>query len=152
MTAAPDGILENINCGCKSGCSRRCCSCQKAEMKCTGLCSCCDCTNSPDQNTDVNDLWDDDDDLFFELDGDDTGQCSRSVFIWLIQYYHSDPQYLYYKHSYLSHGQIFRATSSMVMIGKPKCTLAKLQIYKKKSTSVGMKNQVESFLVVLDSD
>ena len=45
--AAPDEILEN--CGCKSGCSTRRCPCQKAELKCTGLCSCC--TNSPDQNT-----------------------------------------------------------------------------------------------------
>ena len=42
------------------------------EMKCTGLCSCCDCTNSPDQNTDEND-FSDDDGLLFELDGDDTG-------------------------------------------------------------------------------
>ena len=75
MPAAPDGILENVNCGCKSGCSTRRCACQKAELKCTGLCSCCDCTNSSDQNTDENDLSDDDDDdgLLFELDGDDTG-------------------------------------------------------------------------------
>ena len=46
----------------------------------------------------------------------------------------------------------------MVMVEKLKRTLAeelheapKQQIYKNKSTSVGTKNQVESFLVILDS-
>jgi hypothetical protein len=63
MLAAPDGILENVNCDCKPGCSTRCCACQKTELKCTGLCSCCDCTNSPDQNTDHAE----------RLDGDETG-------------------------------------------------------------------------------
>ena len=69
MPAAPDGILENVNCGCKSGCSTRRCACRKAELNCTGLCSCCDCTNAPE-----NSLSDDEDDdgLLFELDGDDT--------------------------------------------------------------------------------
>jgi hypothetical protein len=48
---------------------------QKAELKCIGLCSCCGCTNFPDQNTDENNVSDDDDEdgLLFELDGDDTG-------------------------------------------------------------------------------
>ena len=48
---------------------------RKAELKCTGLCSCCNCTNAPDQITDENDLSDDDDDdcLFMQLDDDDTG-------------------------------------------------------------------------------
>jgi hypothetical protein len=48
---------------------------------------------------------------------------------------------------------------SMVMVEKLKNTLveelrptlAHSQIYKKMSTSVGTKNQVESFLVILDS-
>jgi hypothetical protein len=42
---------------------------------CTGLCSCCECTNFPDQNTDENNLSDDDNDvgLLFELDGDNIG-------------------------------------------------------------------------------
>jgi hypothetical protein len=40
----------------------------------------------------------------------------------------------------------------MVMVEKLKLTLVpQQQIYKKKSTSVGMKNQVESFLVILNS-
>ena len=76
MAAAPDGILENVNCGCKSGCSTRRCACRKAELNCTGLCSCCECTNAPDQNADENDLSDDDDDddgLLFELESEHTG-------------------------------------------------------------------------------
>jgi hypothetical protein len=85
MPAASDGILETlINCGCKSGCSTtsyevgcsaRRCACQKADLKCTGLCSCCECTNFPDRNTDENNLSGDNNDggLLFELDGDDTG-------------------------------------------------------------------------------
>lgn len=32
------------------------------ELKCTGLFSCRDCTNSPGQNTEVNEIADDDDD------------------------------------------------------------------------------------------
>ena len=74
----------NVNCGCKSGCSTtsyevgcstRRCACQKADLKCTCLCSCCECTNFSDQNTDENNLSGDDNDggLLFELDGDDTG-------------------------------------------------------------------------------
>jgi hypothetical protein len=72
--AAPDGILENVNCGCKSGCSTRRCSCQKAELKCTGLCSCCTNLRPEYKNTDENDLsdYDDDDGLLFEFDGDAT--------------------------------------------------------------------------------
>ena len=69
MLLAPDGILENVNCGCKSGCSTRRCACRKAELKCTGLCSCCDCANASESS------WSDDDDddgLLFGLDGDDT--------------------------------------------------------------------------------
>ena len=95
MLAAPDGILEALTvvvsldvqqprtqgslCACwpwyEVGCSTRRCACQKAELKSTGLCSCCECTNFPDQNTDENNLSDDDNDggQLFELDGDDTG-------------------------------------------------------------------------------
>ena len=40
IPAAPDGILENVNCDCKSGCSTRCCACQKnrIEVYCLKLC------------------------------------------------------------------------------------------------------------------
>jgi hypothetical protein len=57
MPAAPDGILENVNCGCKSGCSTRRCACVKAELKCTGLCACRDCLNI---EGDGNEIADDD--------------------------------------------------------------------------------------------
>ena len=49
---------------------------EKTELNCTGLCSCCECTNAPDQNADENDLSDDDDDddgLLFELESEHTG-------------------------------------------------------------------------------
>ena len=32
LPAAPDGILENVNCGCKSGCSSRRCACKKGKI------------------------------------------------------------------------------------------------------------------------
>jgi hypothetical protein len=57
MPAAPNGILENVNCGCKSGCSTRRCACVKAELKCTGLCACRDCLNI---EGDGNEIADDD--------------------------------------------------------------------------------------------
>ena len=53
-----------------------------------------------------------------------------------------------------------RSAADQYLVGKLKRTLAEelkrilapqQQIYKKKSTSVGTKNQVESFLVILDS-
>ena len=65
MPAAPDGILENVNCGCKSGCSTRRCACVKAELKCTGLCACRDCLNI---EGDGNEVADDDDDDDFDDD------------------------------------------------------------------------------------
>jgi hypothetical protein len=44
------------------------------------------------------------------------------------------------------------ADQYLVMVEKLKHILAsQQQIYKKKSTSVGTKNQVESFLIILDS-
>ena len=51
LPAAPDCIVENVNCGCKSnsGCSTRRCACKKAELKCTGLCSCLDCPNKTNE-------------------------------------------------------------------------------------------------------
>ena len=42
---APDSLLECIVCKCKTGCQTKRCSCQKAELKCTELCSCVDCQN-----------------------------------------------------------------------------------------------------------
>ena len=72
MPAAPDAILENVNCGCKSGCSSRRCACVKAELKCTSLCSCLGCTNvSTNANELSDDDSDDDDDRLPEIDYDE---------------------------------------------------------------------------------
>ena len=62
MQTTPDGILVNANCGCKSGSLTRRCACQKAELKCTSLSSCCDCRNSgveDDDDTEINDEFSD---------------------------------------------------------------------------------------------
>ena len=45
MMRPPDSLLECIVCKCKTGCQTKQCSCQKAELKCTELCSCVDCQN-----------------------------------------------------------------------------------------------------------
>ena len=73
MPVAPDGILENVNCGCKSGCSTRQCACVKAELKCTGLCGCNGCVNFDGEDNSMtddeeNDEFDDDDDDDVEAD------------------------------------------------------------------------------------
>ena len=65
MPVAPDNILENVNCGCRSGCSSKRCACVKAELKCTGLCSCNNCMNIKDGDNmmaddDENDEFDED--------------------------------------------------------------------------------------------
>eukprot|EP00794_Sanderia_malayensis_P000765 gene765-55_t len=50
---APEGILENVNCGCQSGCTTRRCACKRAELKCTSLCHCCNCTNANESESDT---------------------------------------------------------------------------------------------------
>ena len=72
MPVAPDGILEDVKCGCKSGCSTRRCACVKAELKCTGLCGFNGCVNFDGEDNSMtvdgeNDEFDDDveaDDVF----------------------------------------------------------------------------------------
>jgi hypothetical protein len=46
LLPAPDGILENVDCACKKGCSTNRCSCFKAGLQCTSMCKCQDCTNA----------------------------------------------------------------------------------------------------------
>ena len=43
---APDSILEFIHCGCKTGCETQRCSCKKAMMRCTDICTCAGCMNA----------------------------------------------------------------------------------------------------------
>ena len=40
LPPAPEGVLENVSCGCKSGCSTKRCVCKKADLGCTSMCSC----------------------------------------------------------------------------------------------------------------
>jgi hypothetical protein len=71
MPAAPDGILDNVNCGCQSGCSTRCCACLKMQLMCTNLCACRGCLNI---DVDENRIEDDENENEFEqlvFDDDD---------------------------------------------------------------------------------
>lgn len=49
---APDGFLENVTCGCKTGCQSRRCSCLRANMKCTEVCQCSNCSNPAEEHED----------------------------------------------------------------------------------------------------
>ena len=69
---APDNILENVNDGCRSGCSSKRSACLKAELKCTGLCGCNNCMNIKDgDNTMVDDDENDEFDEDVEVEADD---------------------------------------------------------------------------------
>ena len=46
LPPAPNGILENVQCACKTGCISNRCSCRRANLKCTSLCRCNSCSNS----------------------------------------------------------------------------------------------------------
>ena len=52
IPAAPDCILEFVNCKCKKGCDSRRCSCVKASLKCSDLCACEDCRNRSEEEQD----------------------------------------------------------------------------------------------------
>lgn len=47
---APDELLKDCNCKCRTGCSNLRCSCMKANYKCTEMCQCVDCTNCPNES------------------------------------------------------------------------------------------------------
>ena len=55
MPVAPNGILGNVKCGCKSGCSTRRCACVKAGVKYTGLCGCNGCVNFDSEDSLITD-------------------------------------------------------------------------------------------------
>lgn len=46
---APDALLANCNCKCKTGCTNKRCSCKKALNKCNDMCQCTDCENRDDE-------------------------------------------------------------------------------------------------------
>ena len=52
---APDAVLECVHCGCKTGCRNQRCSCIKANMRCTDICTCVGCTNAHDEEGDGTD-------------------------------------------------------------------------------------------------
>ena len=70
---APQSLIECVECKCKTGCSTMRCSCKKTDLKCTDLCSCCDCQNTVAGNDDS-----DDDDGYYGLallaDDDELGE------------------------------------------------------------------------------
>ena len=49
---APQSLLECVECKCKTGCTTMRCSCRKADLKCTDLCSCSDCQNTAHEDQD----------------------------------------------------------------------------------------------------
>ena len=64
---APQSLLECVECKCKTGCTTMRCSCRKADLKCTDLCSCCGCQN----NTAGEDQDDEEEDDDVEEDNDE---------------------------------------------------------------------------------
>ena len=46
---APELVLKTVHCSCrKTACSSKMCSCRNAELQCTDLCGCIDCSNNVD--------------------------------------------------------------------------------------------------------
>ena len=70
---APDALLDSINCKCKTECKTFRCSCKKANLACTDLCSCCDCQNSRKE------MADKDQDVLGEVSNsdDETDSCDE---------------------------------------------------------------------------
>ena len=49
IPAAPDSVLEFVNCKFNKGCDSRRCSCVKASLKFSDLCACDDCRNTSEE-------------------------------------------------------------------------------------------------------
>ena len=64
---APDVLLTDCNCKCKTGCSTLRCSCKKANNQCNEMCQCVGCTNSPHKSSESGSVEDDSND---DLDSD----------------------------------------------------------------------------------
>ena len=75
---APQSLLECVECKCKTGCTTMRCSCRKADLKCTDLCSCSDCQNTAheDQDKEEDDEEVEDNDM---VRSDDEEQLEDSV-------------------------------------------------------------------------
>lgn len=57
---APDSLLDFVDCHCKTGCSSMRCSCRKANLVCTDLCSCVNCENTSGECDEDNSIDDSD--------------------------------------------------------------------------------------------
>jgi hypothetical protein len=53
IAAAPESLLEFVNCKCQKGCETKRCSCVKAELKCSDLCKCVGCKNNNGNKEDI---------------------------------------------------------------------------------------------------
>ena len=52
MPAAPESLLQSVNCSCKTGCTSQRCSCKRAGVVCTDVCQCNSCENCLDRTLD----------------------------------------------------------------------------------------------------
>ena len=79
---APDVLLKDCNCKCKTGCSTLRCSCKKANNQCNEMCQCVRCTNCHHESKESGSLD--------EYDSDDLGsdieeETYTSILRFLIQ-------------------------------------------------------------------
>lgn len=56
IRAAPDELLQFVNCGCKTGCESNRCGCKRANLHCTELCKCVNCNNRSQDSEDEEDM------------------------------------------------------------------------------------------------
>ena len=73
---APDGILENVQCAYKTGCTSNRCSCRKANLQCTSVCQCNHCSNGALENEDEDESDNDDTTDMDQNDGEYGDECS----------------------------------------------------------------------------
>ena len=67
---APDSILEFIHCGCKTGCETHRCSCKKAMMQCTDVCTCAGCMNAAIDDEQSDEEMEEEEELGLDMDDD----------------------------------------------------------------------------------
>ena len=53
---APDALLQNYNCKCKTGCITNRCSCKKASNFCSDVCQCVSCANMTEEQWEQDDV------------------------------------------------------------------------------------------------
>ena len=69
LTPAPDAVVQLVRCGCtKSKCSSNRCSCRKANLNCTDLCSYSDVDDMCENKLEEDEYDDDSEDLSYDCD------------------------------------------------------------------------------------